>query len=181
MNYPEILIPNSIEKFVIDGKELLIPKCKIEFKKWNGEPMKNTFGGKPILDFDNKPMFAELIIMNIFQNSGWNSRWIETYGKPKMKPICLTEWIDTEFKNQVDNPINNLEIETLLNSIAENNDKNYGGCWDIVSWKNDKILFSESKRTKKDFIQSTQSKWLKCSLNLGLKPDNFLMVEWKLK
>ena len=82
---------------------------------------------------------------------------------------------------EINKSINNSEIETLLNSIAENNDNNYGGCWDIVSWKNDKILFSESKRTKKDFIQSTQNKWLKCSFNLGLRPENFLMVEWKLK
>ena len=76
MNYPDILQPNSFEKFVIDENEILIPKCNIEFMKWKGEPLKYTFGGKPILDFENKPMFAELVIMNIYLNSGWNSRWI---------------------------------------------------------------------------------------------------------
>ena len=180
MNYPKELISNSFENFAIDDKIIQIPKSKVEFTAWNGIPIENTFGRKPIINFNEKPMFAELAIMNIFIENGWDSRWIETYGKPKMNPIHLSEWIDEPFKNQKHNPIDNKIVQFLLNAIAKNNNNNFGGCWDVVSWKNNNIIFTESKRSKKDFVQTTQNNWLKSAFEIGLTEENFLIIEWKI-
>lgn len=180
MNYPKIFEPNSFENFEIDGRIIQVPKVNVEFKEWNGKLLENNFGGKPIINHDDKPMFAELAIMNIFIENGWNSRWIERYGKPKMSPIHLTEWIDEPFKNQKHKPIDNKLIQVLLNAIAKNNDNNFGGCWDVVAWQNDNLIFAESKRSKKDFIQSTQNKWINSAFEIGLIEENFLMIEWNI-
>ena len=181
MNYPKKLEPNSNEFFEINGQKISIPKCKIEFEKWNGIPLKNTFGGKPCVNFNNSGMFAELAIMNLFLADNWNARWIETYGKPKLNPIHLTGWNENGFKNQIHNAIDNEKIQNTLNEIAKINENNFGGIWDIFAWKNEKIIFAESKRHKKDFIQSTQNKWLKSAFEFGLTEENFLMVEWNFK
>ncbi|WP_417600473.1 hypothetical protein [Owenweeksia hongkongensis] len=165
----------------MNNEKIDIPKCHVQFKRWTGQPIQNTFGNKPLLDFNGKPMFAELLIMNLFLQNSWNSRWVETYGKSKLKPIYLNNWIDDKYKNQIDKPIENLYIQTLLNKIAEKNGSNFGGCWDVLAWKNEYLIFVESKRSKKDFLQSTQNKWLKAGFEVGLKRENFLMVEWKLK
>lgn len=179
MQYPEKLTPNSIEIFVIDDEKIKIPKTEVDFKLWKGEPLKNNFGGKPFLDFNGKPFFAELVILNLFLENNWNARWIETYGKPKLNPIHLLNWIDDSFKNQIHNPIDNNILQFLLNGIAKNNNNSYSGCWDVVAWNNNNLIFIESKRSKKDFVQSTQNIWLKSSLEFGLKLENFLIVEWK--
>lgn len=181
MRYPEKLKPNSIEIFEINGHLISIPKCIIEFEKWDGIPLKNTFGGKPCVNFNDNGMFAELAIMNLFLEDCWNARWIETYGKPKLSPIHLTEWDENGYKHQIHQEIDSEEIQDLLNKIAQINNNNFAGIWDVVGWKNGNIIFAESKRSKKDFIQSTQNNWLKSSFDAGLTNENFLMVEWDFK
>ena len=178
MIYPKILEPNSFEIFLINDREVQIPRCKTTFEKWNGIPLKNNFGGKPCVNKNETAMFAELATLNIFLEDGWNGRWIETYGKPKLNPIHLKNWIDDSFKNQIHDAIVDENIQKLLNKIAQTNDNNFGGIWDVVAWKNDKIIFTELKRNKKDYIQSTQNKWLKSALQHGLTEENFLLVEW---
>lgn len=176
--YPQFLLPTDIEYFTIDGNQVKIPKCIVTFDKWVGEPVKETFGGKPIVSFKNRPMFAEVAIMEKFIDEGWQAKWIETYGKSKTSPIHLSEWKDEKYKNQVHDPITDVTILNLLSSISKQNDNNYSGCWDVLGWKNDRFIFAEAKRTKKDSIRSTQTNWLAASLRYGLKTDNFLIVQW---
>ena len=182
MFYPKFLHPTDFEKFVIAEQVIEIPKCIITFEKWSGKPLNETFGGKPIINFNNKPMFAELAIVEGFKMEGWESRWIETYGKSKKAPIYLSEWKDEKYKEQEDDPIIEEKIIEILSQISlENGEFYFSGCWDVVAWKNEQIIFAESKRTKKDSIRITQTKWLKSALKTGLKPENFLVVQWDFK
>lgn len=175
---PKFLEPTGIEPFKIDGKTIDIPKCKVTFDKWSGKPVKETFGGKPILNVSGRPMFAELAIMTYFQNDGWQTRWVETYGKKE--PICLTEWKDDKYKNQVHVPFQDVAIVKLLADIAKLNNDTYSGCWDVVASKRDKLVFAESKRASKDSIRATQVNWLSAGLKYGLHPNNFIVVQWDL-
>ena len=129
--YPKFLQPTDKEIFIINDKAVEVPKCIIKFDKWNGEPVKETFGGKPIVSVNEKPMFAELGIMTHFILEGWQARWVETYGKNKNNPICLSGWKDDKYKNQVHNPIGEHKIKNLLINIAKQNPNSYAGCWDI--------------------------------------------------
>jgi hypothetical protein len=178
--YPKFLQPTGIEPFNINGQTIEIPKAVVRFEKWEGQPLKETFGGKPVLLIENKPMFAELAILTNFIKEGWQARWIETYGKNKNEPIYLTEWKDESYKNQTHNPILDEEILKLLKQIAKQNDESYSGYWDVLAWKNERIIFAESKRTKKDSIRSTQTNWLSSGIKYGLSPNNFLVVQWDL-
>jgi hypothetical protein len=178
--YPKFLQPANIELFPVDGKTIEIPKCIVTFDKWTGQPVKETFGGKPIVSVDGKPMFAELAIRAHFIKDGWQARWIETYGKNNKEPFCLTEWKDDKYKNQIHTPIADKGILNLLAEIAIQNGGSYSGCWDVLGWKNERIIFAESKRTKKDSIRTTQTNWLAAGLRHGLNADNFLVVQWDL-
>jgi hypothetical protein len=175
---PDILLPSTSESFDITGNIIEIPKCIIAFDRWTGEPVKETFGGKAIVSVNNKPMFAELGIMTHFFDEGWDARWVETYGRGNMEPKCLTIWKDDKYGNQEHKPIGNENIITLLSDIAKLNDGSYKGCWDVLAWKGDKVVFAESKRTKKDAIRTSQSNWLAAGLMLGLSEENFLVVQW---
>jgi len=178
--YPQFLTPTDIELFSINSQIVEIPKCIVAFSKWTGEPVKETFGGKPIVSFDSKPMFAEVAIITSFRNDGWDARWVETYGRRSKEPICLSEWKDDKYKNQIHTPIEDKEITKQLADIAKINSNSYSGCWDVMAWKGDRIIFAESKRAKKDSIRVSQNNWLASGLKYGLQPVNFMIVQWDL-
>ena len=178
--YPSLLKPNSHETIAIKNGEFVIPKIVIEFKEWRGKIPGDTFGNKPIIDYKGKPVFAELAILGLVIDSGWDGRWVETYARGKMDPKFLLKWGGESFKKQKNNIPNN-KIKGQLDKIAELNNNSYSGCWDVVGWKGDNVIFFESKRIGKDRIRETQIKWLKSAMKFGLKEDNFLMVEWSFK
>jgi hypothetical protein len=180
--YPKLLKPTEFENFIINEQVIQIPKCIVEFEKWDGEPLSDTFGGKPVVKVNNKPMFAELAILECFVHENWNSRWIETYGKSKKTPIHLSQWKNGKYKEQEHDPIKEIKIIEMLNEIAkENGDLCFSGCWDVLAWKNANYIFAEAKRSKKDSIRNTQNKWLESALKHGLKIENFLIVQWDFK
>lgn len=114
MNYPSLLTPNDTEFLRVDEQQIILPKCQINFNKWKGVTIAHTFGGKPLIDVEGIPMFAEMAILKLFEKSGWETRWIETYARPKSSPIYLNEWKDDEFKNQIHVPIENEKINELI-------------------------------------------------------------------
>lgn len=148
------------------------------FEQWRGLPITNTFGGKPLIDFDGVPMFAELAIMKLFETSGWHARWIETYGAKVSAPFHFSNWIDGKLNEQPIDLIRDVNVLKILDELSVLNGNSYSGCWDVVGWNNNRIIFAEAKRTQKDKIRDTQSKWLRKGLQHGLSVDDFLVVQW---
>ena len=118
--YPSLLNPTDIETFILNGKPVEIPKLIVCFKEWKGTPISNTFGGKPLIDFNGKPMFAELTIMKLFIISGWQARWIETYGASDKRPYHFSNWIDDKLTGQPVDMIQDIHILELLNAVSIN-------------------------------------------------------------
>jgi hypothetical protein len=176
--YPSMLTPTDHEVLSIDGRTIVLPKAEVTFKRWQGQPIANTFGGKALVDFESTPMFAELAIMKLFKNSGWEARWIETYGASATVPYHFSNWIDGKLTEQPIDTIQEEHVMTTLAEVASLNGGTYSGCWDVVGWYGGKVLFAESKRAKKDRFRSTQHNWLAAGLKSGLYPNNFLVVEW---
>ena len=168
--YPKILEPKDFEIIeLMNGKEVLISVAQPHFKEWEGEPIEDSYGGKAILDFDGEPLFAELAILRAFQKENWNGVWMDTYGRK-----YRTDWIN---KSGVELPSDKI---LLLDKIYENLGSKKG-CWDVFCWKDEKVIFAESKRFSKDGIRETQVKFFEAALNSGLTNESFLIVEWSLK
>ncbi len=157
---------------------LTIPERHTSFSKWTGTPLLNDFGHKGVVEFDGRPMFAELAIAEMLKREGYSVRWAETYGRNGKLPIFLDEWDERGYAYQVDKPIEETWVTNALASIANLNGGSYSGCWDVLAWKDGKLLFAESKRKKRDRIKETQISWLNAAIAYGLTPENFLMVEW---
>lgn len=84
------------------------------------------------------------------------------------------------FKSAVDKPIDEPRVTTLLDAIAHANGHTYSGCWDVVAWNDDRVVFIEAKQRRKDRIRASQLRWLAAALEQGLSKEAFLMVEWCL-
>lgn len=131
--YPETLTPDHEETFDLDGTTYTLPATSLKFKQWQGESIKNTFGGKPLVDYEGVPMFAELAIQRTAVKGGWNSRWIETYAMKGNLPYYFTNWLDVALTQQAVEPLNDPYQEELLKKVALQNDNSFYGCWDVLA------------------------------------------------
>lgn len=179
MQLPQALLPLATEPFTLpDGKVMSIQKAQPAFTSWRGEPLADSFGGKPALDHCGEPCFAELVILRLFQAAGWSGRWVETYGAAAMRPWFLNRWNSRGLKAQQHLPIEDVWVQATLDSVAHGNGATYSGCWDVVVWADTHILFAEAKLKGRDRVRRTQRRWLSSALTTGLTTDSFLVVEW---
>lgn len=178
IEYPSLLRPTTAESMLVAGQLVAIPKVELRLRPWTGAVIGNTFGGKPLIDFGGRPVFAELCVYELLRLSGWDARWVETYAAPASGPYLFTDWLDAPLKQQQHQPLTAAWVAELLTSIAAHNNGRYGGCWDVLGWHNETIVFAELKRRKKDRLQATQPLWVEAGLRTGLQPENFLFVEW---
>lgn len=175
--FPTILQPDSTEPHVVGGKTIELPVVHLAFKQWTGEVISDTWGGKGLIDYGGEPVFAELAIQRTAAKGGWNARWVETYSMKNKVPYYFSSWSGRPLKQLAEDLISDTYQANLLDKIASINGT-YAGCWDVLAWNGDRTIFIESKRSKKDNFRNTQKKWLQSGLAVGLKPNNFLIVQW---
>ena len=148
-------------------KVVEVAKATPIFRKWSGEPPSDTYNGKPVLEFDGKPAFAELVILRIFEQAGWEGRWIDSY----RNKYRVGYWGENVTK---DLPA---ERRAILDSIQAKG-TNSAGCFDVFCWRGKAVLFVEAKWKAHDTIRASQRGWLEAALNEGFRLESFLIVEW---
>ncbi len=178
--FPPTLQPTDHLPLTLGGHTHLIPLCRPTFTAAPHTDGVDTFGGKDLLLVDGRPQFAEVAILRAFQAAGWQGRWLETYGKGKMTPGLWNAWHPAGPRAQEHLPIAEAWVNERLHAIAAANGNTFSGCWDVVAWKNDRLVFAESKKQKKDRMRGTQLRWLEAALRCGCSVEDFLVVEWEL-
>jgi hypothetical protein len=159
---------SSFELKLSSGASVKIPKCKRLFLRWQGTPISDTYGRKPVLDFNGEAVFAEIAILGVLEEGGWEGVWVDTYRRKfrrRMPPHCC------------DLPPH---AQELYDRIKRTNGGKIGGCFDVFAWKDGDYLFVESKRKSKDSMQKTQRAWIEAALKSGVPLDSLLICEWDL-
>lgn len=150
----------------------MIEKCIIKhhlFNQWTGSPITNTYGGKAVLYYKGRPLFAELLALNLYKELGFEGVWVDTYSR----------------KFRVGLPENTLpvqlppEVAVKLQEIVTTN-KSSKGVWDLLLWKDGELKFVELKRKKKDAIRQTQITFLNSAIKCGYHLDQFEILEWDI-
>lgn len=139
------------------------------FEKWTGNPITDTYGGKAVLAFKDKPLFAELVALEIYKESGYDGVWVDTY-RNKYR-IGLPENSESVILPD--------EIKEKLQAIIEHN-KTSNGIWDLLLWNGEELKFVELKRKRKDAIRETQIKFLVSALAVGFSLHQFEILEWDI-
>jgi hypothetical protein len=165
--YPEQLMPETVENLYLpSGLSVQIPRAAPVFRLWNGEFTGDTYGNKPLLDVEGTPMFAELAILRLFQKDGWDGVWVDTFRRK-----YRTAWGE---EGVVRLSGDRLQLLKAIHQRAGST----SGCFDVFCWKDDFVIFAESKRRSKDEIRQTQLAWLEAAMQTGLDASAFLIVEW---
>jgi hypothetical protein len=124
------------------------------------------FASANVYRIDDSVVFAELAILRIFQEAGWSGRWVDSFHRR-----YLTEYWPKPVSEGLPE-----KQQTLLDGIGAKAGGS-GGCFDVFCWRNEEIMFAESKW--RDRILETQAKWLEAALDSGISAESFLIVQWR--
>lgn len=148
---------------------IIVSKSFHKLPVWTGKPIIDTYGNKPVLNYNGKPLFAELYALKMYKDQGYDGVWADTFRK-----IFRTELPE----NHTDEILLPKIIKNKLSKI--NPDGKMSGTWDLILWKKNQLKFVELKRKGKDKIRSTQIEFLEKAINCGLQARNFEIFEWEL-
>lgn len=172
MIFPQQLIPSGKTTVLLSsGRTVDLPVSYPVFQEWTGKFSGFDFGNKPLLDYRDNPVFAELLILKLFLEFGWDGVWVETYGGTNFLKEMPANWKLSPHHIEIPQ-----EKELLLKNIWKTAKTN--ACFDVFVWKGADVLFCEAKYKGKDKFTKGQIKFIEGALRLGVPIDSFLIVEW---
>lgn len=146
-----------------------VPKFSWRFRAWAGEPISDTYGGKAVVDCEGSPVFAELAIIHVLKEHGFEGAvWVDSYRR------CFR---DAMPPTECSLPAQAREVYDRIATINSGRQ----GCWDVLAWSTEDVTFVECKRKGKDRVTSNQKKWLESARRAGLRPENFAICEWEIE
>lgn len=160
-----------------------VETARVPFKQGDAAMLApHGFGKKPVVMYGGEPMFAELALQRMCVEAGWNARWLQTYSAGASGPKLYAGW-DPRLsgRSQSVENVKKLFHSSLAGALLEdiaNKLGGYRGCWDVVAWTADDILFIESKWKGRDSVNKNQEDWLVTARSLGVPLDRFLVAEW---
>src|SRR5665647_13497 len=69
----------SLQMALPSGETIQLPCCRPIFERW-ALPVSFDFGHKPLLTYQGRPVFAELLILRLLEAHGWEGVWVSSYG-----------------------------------------------------------------------------------------------------
>lgn len=146
------------------GSTAHIAVDRLSFRKWTGVRPVSDWNGKPVVGPPDRP-FSELQILTTCEAQGWEGAWV--YRPRKF----LRSWEPRAFASV---PTKVMVLHDQISSFAGRT----GGCWDILCWRDDQVLFIESKWPDLgDELKPPQAEWLQAALSCGLTNSNFRIIE----
>lgn len=169
---PEVLRPSTeLAVTLSSGATIALPMCRLALKKWDGEFDGFTYGGKPIIAHDGKPVFAELALLRLLVAGGWDGVWVETYGGPNYLRDMPGAWALRPWSIAL--PPEREELLKRIWKLAKSN-----ACFDVFGWRDGDLVFLEAKQKGKDRISKHQPKFIEAALQCGVPADALIVVEW---
>lgn len=153
------------------GTTVSLPVCHPIFSLWSGPPVKFDYGNKPVLNYNGEACFAELVILRMLIENGWDGVWVETYGGTHYLRDMPNEWkLGT---GHVSIPADKEEILQKIWKTAQTT-----ACFDVFAWHKNQILFCEAKRSGKDKLTNAQLRFIEGALACDIHLKSLLIVEW---
>jgi len=168
---PELTPSDTMTVSLPSGSKVNLPVCHPTFPSWSEKLPSFDFGKKPIVNHKGKGVFAELAILRLLIDSGWDGVWVETYGGIHFLKDMPTSWK----LSQHDIPIP-ADKEALLQNVWKTGKTT--ACFDVFAWKGNDILFCEGKHKGKDRLTKAQTKFIEGVLTCGIPVQSLMIVEW---
>jgi len=183
----ELILPNL-------GKPLHIKTARPSFLGWSEHSRPKIMNNKPALSWKGKPSVAELVVSETL-GEGWKGVWVykPAWNENRAQGILACSgveggtWVNkSKFGGVMELSKPSYRRSLLPGHAADavrsiyNQIKDKCGCWDVVAWKGEELLFVECKLVGKDSLKLSQLSFLEAGLQQGLSSEQFGIVEWNL-
>ncbi|MFA5742613.1 MAG: hypothetical protein WCX77_01170 [Candidatus Paceibacterota bacterium] len=173
MDFPKELRPaNKMELRLSDGIVVALPVAYPKFLAWKGPSVVFDYGNKPIINYKEEACFAELAVLRLLLDQGWDGVWVESYGGTHYLRSMPQAW-----NLQSEHILIPQDKECLLQKIWKV--AKTTACFDVFAWHDDQLVFFEAKRTGKDKLTSPQIRFIEGALACGISPESLIIVEWE--
>jgi hypothetical protein len=140
------------------------------FQRWTGAPVPNTHGKKPLIDFGGVPLFAEVAMIQVLKQQGYeNAVWVDSWR------TCFRNAMPPA---QCRVPAFVLELHTR---VRNQNEGRWAGCFDLMAWTGDVVSFVELKWKGHDCMHDEGWRWVENALRAGVSFERFSICEWEFE
>lgn len=145
-----------------------INHCPYTFRVGSSIPdLQASYGKKPVCNFNGEMVVAEIAVLRLLQEAGWNGVWVDPWqNKNKYRNALPPQCCELP-----------AHAQEFLNRISGSK-KWPRGCWDVFAWKDERYLFVECKRKGRDSLRPGQKKWLASALKSGIPQSSFIIFDW---
>ena len=116
------------------------------------------------VDLDGAAVYPEFAIVRRLEAAGWEARRKNWHG--------AAFWTDIGTLARVPD-----SVLAVFDSVAR---EAGAGAWDILAWKDGRVLFIESKQYGSDKLTANQLRWLETALDAGLPLESFAVYEYEV-
>ena len=154
---------------LLSGGSRSVARRFTTFGPWAGPKVERTWNKSPLVEYEGKGPFAELALLGLLEKEDREGVWVYRARKftdtwhPVLGPVPRTV------------PEEVLDLYRRVSARCEALCRRYsvrsggGGCWDILAWKGNEILFAKAKRRNKDSLQDSQCGWLEAALEESVR------------
>jgi hypothetical protein len=126
------------------------------------------YGRKPVIDCDGVPLFAELAIIPVLKQQGYEDAvWVDSYRKSFRNEMLPKKCTPPP------------HVLALHSKIRGQNSASWAGCFDLMAWKGEVVSFVELKSKGHDKMRDEGLLWVENALNVGVSLDRFSICEWE--
>lgn len=162
---------NDTTRTFTSGREVKISSLLISFPSANPDRLPlgtlgKTYTIKPLVAIDSASMFGELAIVSLLTRDHWTAFWVDTFHGQKF-------WQGMPHLSLPVQPPS--QVRDLYDRIA---DRKGGpaGCFDVVAWKGDRIVWLEYKGPG-DKPNPNELRWIEAALGAGVVESDLFFVD----
>lgn len=129
-----------------------------------------SYTTKPLVEVDGENMFGELAVATWLAKDQWLALWVDTFHGRKF-------WRAMPHRSEPVIPPPN--VQNLYDRIADRNGSP-AGCFDVVAWRGDRIVWLEYKG-QKDKPNPNELCWLDAAIGAGVVESDLIFVGEKAR
>lgn len=175
IKFPSARSTNTVAIGIPGRGEFAVRRCRFAFPR-SAEPTTTgvpTYDSKVPIAGTTGPLFAEIKIVQIANEQGYDAVWLDTFHQNR-------RWAAMPGASQ---PVSlPPEQQDLLDRIAhrrgmlDGKRAGHHGAWDVFAWKGSEVAFVESKGT--DALRAAQQTWLGAAVDAGVPLSSFTLFQW---
>lgn len=176
----ELLSLDDLQVQLGAGRQVFVRRYRAQLHECAEKPpigLDRAYSARPLVLVEKQVAFPEIAVLSFFRKMGWEGAWVDAQHR--------------KFFDRMPNQSKGMSLvahaSQAVARIAQYNDNNRAGCWDIVLWAGRAIAFvavigvspaRDPEGGSSSGLGEARTRWLAAAMKSGLSASQFVVVEW---